>query len=269
MTQALLPYKGYLAYDYTTTNYSSSRSYREVQHRYLSKDGSTQTTYPFTHEASPGPDVHQYTILDDPGSLGEKYWAFNTSGAYEALVAQYQGRQGQGGSAVAKMQNDFTWSQDGVGNSFISSALTTADPGQSYQVQSKSTQSVDNYGNVTQVNGYDFGNLSTPARTTNYTYLNTSAYTSRYILNRLTSAVLNNAVALASVSYDGHNPPTTVSGQREWDSSYDWTVGVRGDPTGITTPGTSKDIRYTITGSVVSATVNGVTSNVSTTSATK
>jgi hypothetical protein len=39
LTQILLPYKGYLSYDYTTAAYSSSRSYREVIRRYLSKDG--------------------------------------------------------------------------------------------------------------------------------------------------------------------------------------------------------------------------------------
>jgi len=270
LTQALLPYKGYLAYDYTTTTYSSSRSYREVAHRYLSKDGSTQTTYPFTHESSPGPDVHQYTILDDPGGLGEKYWAFNTTGTYEGLVSQYQGRHGQGGSAVAKVQNDFTWSQDGLSNSFISSTLNTSDPGQSYQAQSKTTQSVDNYGNVTQVNNYAYGNLSTPARTSNYGYLNSSPYTSRYILNRITGATVTdgtNTVSLASVSYDG-NSLTTVSGQREWDSAYSSSLTARGNPTSVLTPGTIKSTSYSIVGSVTSATVNGVTSSVSTTSTT-
>src|SRR5581483_2193361 len=38
LTQILLPYKGYLAYDYTTANYPNSTSYREVVRRYLSKD---------------------------------------------------------------------------------------------------------------------------------------------------------------------------------------------------------------------------------------
>jgi hypothetical protein len=39
-------YGGYLGYDYSTTTYLSGLSYRDVAHRYLSKDGTTQTTEP-------------------------------------------------------------------------------------------------------------------------------------------------------------------------------------------------------------------------------
>lgn len=186
LTRATLPYGGYFAYDYSTAAYSSGKSYREVIRRYLSKDGSTQTTYPFSHEASLGPDVHQFTILDDPGGTGEKYWAFSTSGFTEGLVTQYQGRQLPG--PVTKTQSDFTWTQDALGNSYISSTLTTTDPGQTYQAQKKTAQTVDIYGNVTQVQNYDYGNLSTPVRTYNYTYLNCSPYPANYIYNRLTGA---------------------------------------------------------------------------------
>ena len=39
LTQIQLPYKGYLAYAYTTTTYGNGRSFRELNNRYLSKDG--------------------------------------------------------------------------------------------------------------------------------------------------------------------------------------------------------------------------------------
>lgn len=70
ITKIQLPYKGYLAYDYGTTTYSGpggTKKYREVTNRYLSKDGSTQTTYAFTKDANPSADVHSYSQLDDPG----------------------------------------------------------------------------------------------------------------------------------------------------------------------------------------------------------
>ncbi len=258
MTQILLPYKGYLSYDYTTTTYSSSRSYREVIHRYLSKDGITAKEYPFSHEPTPGPDVHQYTVLDDPGGVGEKYWAFATSGLAEGLVTQYQGRQLPG--PVAKVQNDYTWTQDTVGNSYIATALVTADPGQSYAAQKQTTQTVDYYGNVTQVNTYNYGNLTTPMRTDNYTYLNTSAYLSRYIFNRMTSS------PTTTVYYD-QSSLTSLSGLYEWDSSVQ-NVSARGNPTTVSSPTGAQSTSYDITGGVTSTNNNGVTTSVTTTSTT-
>ena len=64
-------------------------------------------------------------------------------------MSQYQGRQLPG--PANKTQNDFTWTQDAAGNKYIASTLATSDPGQSYAAQTKTGQTVDTYGNVTQV----------------------------------------------------------------------------------------------------------------------
>ncbi len=56
--------------------------------------------------------------------------------------------------------------------------LTTADQGQSYQKQSKTEQTLDTHGNVTETKLYDYGNLTTPARTYTNTYLGGTDYTS-------------------------------------------------------------------------------------------
>ncbi len=143
------------------------------------------------------------------------------------LVTQYQGRQLPG--PLTQTQNDFTWAQDSVGNSYIQTSLTTLDPGQTYQAQKKSVQSVDNYGNVTQVQNYDFGNLSTPAKTYNYTYLNSSAYINGYILNRMASSSVtigSTTTPLTTITYDlygtssgGHSYPalaSVASGLWQW-----------------------------------------------------
>jgi hypothetical protein len=257
LTKILLPYKGYLSYDYTTMTYSSSRQYREVIHRYLSKDGVTATQYPFSHEASPGPDVHQHTVLDDPGGVGEKYWSFATSGLAEGLVTQYQGRQLPG--PVAKVQNDYTWIQDANSNSYISSVTTTADPGQSYAAAKMTNQTVDIYGNVTQVKTYDYGNLTTPIRTDNYTYQNTSNYTSIYIFNRLTST------PTTTITYDQYGGTTSGPGDaHEWVSPN----APRGNPITITSPSGTQMLTYDFAGGVLTNNVNGLQSSVTSTSAT-
>ena len=258
LTKILLPYKGYLRYDYTTATYSSSRSYREVIRRYLSKDGTSETQYSFAHESSPGPDVHQFTKLDDPGGVGEKYWAFATSGLPMGLVTQYQGRELPG--PVTKTQNDYTWTQDSVGNSYIASATTTADPGQSYAAAKKTEQTVDTYGNVTQVKTYDFGNLTTPVRTDNFTYLNSSYYTSRYIFNRVATT------PTATISYDQFGLGTTPGDARQWDSSVSPTY--RGNATTVSSPSGTQYTTYTFAGGVLTSNTNGLTSSVSTTNAT-
>jgi hypothetical protein len=207
LTKVILPYGGYLAYNYTTTTYSSGISYREVLQRHLASDGTSATdiVYPLAHESSPGSTVHQYTTIVDPSNTGEKYWAFATSGLAQGLVTEYQGIQITG--AVTKTQNNFTWGQDGVGNNYIAAAQTTLDPGQSYQAVKQTTQTVDNYGNVLQVQTYDYNKLTTPLRTYTYTWLhtNSSTYTSLYILNRMTGASVTdgtNNATLASYTYD-------------------------------------------------------------------
>ena len=68
--------------------------------------------------------------------------------------------------------------------------------------QKQTTQTVDIYGNVTQVQNFDWNNLITPAKTYTYTYLTGSGY----ILNRmLTAKVADNTynVTLVTNSYNG------------------------------------------------------------------
>jgi hypothetical protein len=201
ITRITLPGGGYLGYDYATTTYPSGKKYREVSNRYLSKDGSTQTTYQFIHETSVSAETHSQTYLCDPGGVGQKFWALSTSGTYNGLATQYQGRHRTASTctvstaATIKTNNDFTWSLDTASaNSYISSTLTTLDPA-SANVQSKVNQTVDNYGNVTQVQSFNYGSLSTPARTTTYAYLAASTtYTAPYMYNDLPPVIRTKTV---------------------------------------------------------------------------
>jgi len=221
LSKIVLPYRGYLRYTYITQSYSSNgRSYRNIFDRFLSKDGSTEVQYELgwgTLSADVPPSVYVW----DPSGHAVKYWTFSTSGASLGLAASYGGYDWP--SWQGRMVNTYTWAQNATGNSYIGSTVTTADPGQTYQAQKKTNESVDTYGNVTQVVYYNWGNLSTPYRTDNFTYLNTSTYTSRYIFNRMTSS------PTTTIQYDNW-PPSPVSGLREWDSS----TGTLGNPMTIT-----------------------------------
>jgi RHS repeat-associated protein len=266
LQSSVLPNGGALAWTYQNVTYGNGATYREIQHRQLAKDGSTYTTYPFTY-SSPGYSTNQYTVIDDPGGVGEKYWAFSQSGVNAGMVTQYQGRHFPG--PVTKTQNDFIWNQDSVGNLYIGTTLTTLDPGQSYQAQKKSEQNVDVNGNVLNVFQYDYNSLTTPARIYTYNYLNGSAYTSRYIYNRLTSATVaigGQIVTLATNTYD-QGSQTSTPGVTNWDTAYG-SISARGNVTTYTSSSDSGSTTYDQTGNPQTATLNGVPTSVSTTSAT-
>ncbi len=239
MTQSTFPYGGYLKWAYGSVTYSSGFTQREVQTRTMSKDGTvgSELAYPFTHESpTTSHPTHQFTKLTDPGGIGQKYWALANSGSNIGLATQYQGQQLPG--PLTLVQNDFTWIPDANGNFYVGTTLNTYNPG-STQVVSQTNQTVDVYGNVTQVKKFNFGNLTTPARTYNYSYLNSSNYTSRYIYNRLVSATVTdgtNTVTLASNTYDVSAFSTMSGSPQEWDTAYAGqtyrgnVVSVRGTP---------------------------------------
>ena len=271
LAYAYLPYGGYLRWVYNNVTYNTGATFRQVQTRYLSKDGVTSTSYPFSHESTTL-NLHSFTTIDDPGGVGEKYWAFSLSGANTSMVTQYQGRQFPG--PVALTQNDFTWQQDANGDLFIQSALTTQDPGQSYQAQKRTDQNVDIYGNVTQVLQYDFNSLTTPARVFSYAYLNNSNYTPLYIFNRLTQATVSTPalmpITLATNSYDYGGSggfATAPSGITMWDSAYA-SVNYHGDVTSSTTLSGNYTYTYDESGTPKTETLNGVPITVTTSSVT-
>jgi len=146
--------------------------------------------------------------------------------------------------------------------------LTTLDVGKSYQKQSKTEQTLDTHGNLLQSKVYDYGNLTTPARTYNYTYVSDSPHTSIHIWNRLYTADVTdgtNSAPLARIFYDGISyldlpgyPPV-----REWTSPGSSAAWYRGNVSSSWTPGVSSSFAYYITGDVASVTRNGLAVSVS------
>jgi hypothetical protein len=98
--------------------------------------------------------------------------------------------------------------------------------------------------NLTQSHPFDYGNLSTPARTYNYSYL--TGYASQFIFNRLTSATVTpaggSAITLGTNSYDGSPYPTCTGigglrvsdAQSMHDTAYDINFTHRGNLTQTT-----------------------------------
>jgi RHS repeat-associated protein len=256
LTKVTFPYGGWLRWDYQDATYAGTRLQREVQYRYLAKSsGASETTYTFT-AGTLGSTVRPYTLLDDPGGGSQKAWYFTTSGsAWQiGLESAYEERPGAG--QTSKRKKEFTWTQDTIGSPYIAAVLSTLDEGQSYQKQSKTEQTLDTHGNVTETKLYDYGNLTTPARTYTNTYIGGTEYASKYIFNRLHTSTLSGGgqqATLVHKQYDG----TMVWGVRArgLDDSLTWEH--RGNAHEITVNGVTTWVSYYKTGAVYYASSGG------------
>ncbi|MBI4910107.1 MAG: hypothetical protein HY820_41200 [Acidobacteria bacterium] len=249
LTKVIMPYGGELRWTHTEFAFSGARTVREVTSRQLvMSSGATPLTYGISH---PGGDSSYSTrsqaVLSDASGIGDRVWNFfTTTGTTNGLVSSYQQRHT---GAVVKRQQDYTWSADPAGRPYIGAVLSTVDPGQSYVKQSKTEQTLDVYGNLTQRKEYAFGNLVTPAKTYTNTYLSTSTYLNAYLRNRVLTSTLTdgtNTVTLASMVYDSGGPAGLPTTPGQWDSP----LSPRGNATQVSVPGRQRNYNYDGTGTV-------------------
>jgi hypothetical protein len=232
--------------------------------------GASETEIDLVRDTDTTDNFHPTAKLDDSPANSEKFWTFDTtpSDLGYGLQASYEERTKSTGVALSHL--DFTWALTPTSlNPYIGTTVTKLDPGTN-EADKKSVQTLDQYGNVTQLQAYNFG-AGAPgsvARTYNNTFLSTSPYTSRYIYNRLkTSTVTDgtNSTTLVSNTYDDYSPLTSVTGLHEHDdTNYPATFTTRGDVTSTTTPTSATTIHYDMAGNVTKTVVNGVTTNVTT-----
>jgi RHS repeat-associated protein len=275
LDKVTMPYGGYLRWSYTQRTLASTLNYREVQSRFLSmSSGASETEIDLNR--NPGDSTYNFhpaAILDDSPSNSEKFWSFDTTTTDigYGLQASYEERTKSSGVALSHL--DFTWAQTPTSlNPYIGTTVTRLDPGTN-EVDKQSVQTLDQYGNLTQLQQYNFG-AGAPgslARTYNNTFLSTSGYTSRYIYNRLkTSTVTDgtNSTTLVSNTYDDF-AVTSVTGLHEHDdTNYPATFNTRGNVSSSNTLTKSSTIYYDMAGNVTKTVVNGVTTNVTTDSTT-
>jgi RHS repeat-associated protein len=171
---------------------------------------------------------------------------------------------------------NFTWAQTPTSlNPYIGTIVTKLNPGQTFEEDKQTIQTLDQYGNVLTVKAYNYGAgaVGSLARTYTNTYLysSNSNYTSLYILNRLKKSTVTdgiNTATLVSNSYDGSALANVTGTLHEHDSTYSTSFIYRGNVTNSKTTTTTTVNTYDITGNVTTTTVNGVATTVTTTSAT-
>ena len=223
LTQMTTPLGGKLEWDYVTKSYGTTRKYREVQTRYMTASpGGTRYQWNITTDTTT--DWHTTNSIEDVTANAKKYWTFDHStgsGAWKnGLLTRYQEEQGPTSTAPATMlvQKDFSWTQTGAGSPYVSQTISSLNPGTTSSVQSKTTQTLDNYGNLTQSQLYDYPSGATLSRTYNVAYLHNGgnpAYATNYIFNRPVSATLTpaagSAITLFTKAYDFTIVPSSVT----------------------------------------------------------
>ena len=217
LTQVTTPYGGHLRWTYTPSPSPApapSAKSRTATSRCPPalpklKSNSSAPTTPLTPSIPP---PRWMTSAPTPKSIGPSRPTLR----YSTVVYNSRMKNDRLPGGTALSRQELTWTQTPTSlNPYISATLTTLDPGQTYQAQKKSTQTLDQYGNLTQQQIYNFGNLSTPARTYTNTYLDDSDcggshpcgsnYVARYIFNRLITSTVTDGTkttTLATNVYD-------------------------------------------------------------------
>ncbi len=274
LTQVTTPYCGHLRYSYHSHALSGSRSFYEIQYRYLSMySGATETSIQLSRGNDTSYTVQQSGTLDDSTANARKIWNFqtNTSQFNLGLVTQYSEKTLSPLTTLSQLT--YAWSQTPNSlNPYISSTTTKLDPGQTYEADKQTTQTLDQYGNVSLMQVFNFGagSVGSLARTYNNSYLYQNStvgthYTPLYIFNRLQTSTATdgtNTAALVSNTYDAGTIGSVTGSLYEHDASYSTAFAYRGNVTNSVVPITTTANSFDLTGNVTGTTVNGVTSTV-------
>lgn len=271
MSRSIFPYGGAMRYAYRTAAYSSSRSTREVQTRWFQKaSGAAETSVSFEHDDAGDTTrpFHAWSRLVEDIATFQNVWTFSlTTGASYGLATRFD--ENTGTTGITLRRRDFTWTQDSVGTVYIGTVLTTLDVSARTQKQSKTEQTLDRWGNVTETRLYDYTSLTTPARTYVHSYLTGAEYEGRWIRNRPTSTTVN-GTQVESTTYDsygtlqcwGRAPVLVPANRTEFAANnprqhdlmghgagFRW----RGNPTVRTVSGVTTCLSYDSTGSLYEA----------------
>lgn len=257
LSKVTFPHGGHLRWSYRDFTFLGQRTWREVETRYL-KPSAPAAEEAYTLERDAGDSSysnHRYAWLTDPNGR-QKYYAFHaTLGDWKmGLLSSFEQRPAA--SQPATQRQDYTWVQDSAGNPYVRDVVTTVDPGTPQSSQVRKSQWRDANGNVTRSEVTDWNDVVNPIRSVDYTYLSTSAYTSRFIYDRLLTATAtggSQTVQVVQNTYDQYPQNTLIAAgpMLEHDSStYHQTFLTRGNLTTSARPGQTINWKYDITGTV-------------------
>ena len=272
----------YGANQYTWPSSSNTIQLNAVNGRYLAAAANAsyaqnpvEWAYPVTYTAAPSNEsVVAGSCVRDTGAGSQRCWTFANGGSTGVPVTMSAQRWGTVGGTMTLLRSDAnSWTHDAAGNPYVIQDETSDFTGASGAVYSLMQQTVDGYGNATNVSTWDYSTSapSGPAtRSVSTTYKNNCAspwtgsaandcpYVNAFQLSLpLTSSVTagSTTTALLSNTYDSYTKYAlaNVTGISEFDSTYTNTGLVRGNVTQSVTPGSTTNFGYDITGMTLAA----------------
>lgn len=193
LNRVIMPYGGTLQWVYGAKTLAGNRTQMEVTSRILNaQDGQGDKTYTLTHDDAGDLSrlAHSYTTVQDASGAADKSYSFSTAADWKlGLFTALAERKVVSGTPVSTLRSSTaTWTQTANGNPYVSVTEEVIDPGVTgVEKASRTEQTVDDHGNLLQRKQYGYytpGGTPVLARTYTYTYLSSTAYTSRWIWNR-------------------------------------------------------------------------------------
>ncbi len=255
-----LPTGGWYEYDYPGANDSiNCADGTALSTNRVVSDGTNSATWNFVRNTTNSTTTVTTPVFPDTPNSNDTVYTFNTLGQ-ETSRKIYKESPGVN---VLRTVNT-SWATNGT----PASRITILEDG---TTQSEVDTTFDSNGLLNAVTEYDWGSngRGNPIRTTTFSYQTSTNYTSRNIINLVTSKVIkdgNNAIQYRQdITYDGVallNCPTGVP--QHDDTNYGCSMNYRGNPTSVTTyltpatpaNGITKNFSYDVFGNLLTAQLN-------------
>jgi RHS repeat-associated protein len=232
ISKVTLPNGGYVEYQYGSTNDGINCSDGTVTS--LTRtiyDGTNSNVWQFTRAQNGSNWQTTVTAPKMPydSAANQSVYTFNASGQ-ETQEKLYQGST----SGTLLRTVNTTWASNGT-------PATKTTILEDNSTQSEVATTYDTYGNLDLLKEYDYGSGAPGSvlRTTTYTYLNSSAYITANILNRVTEKSVADSTGttryVEDTAYDaGTLSPCPTGVVQHDDTNYGCSFMTRGNPTSVT-----------------------------------
>lgn len=262
-----LKHGGVLAWHYSTVNFSSGASIREVANRrmFASESSDDAQLHTLSRDPSDGQgDVHSSAILTEHNNSSRRIFQFTSDKqsldcGLLASVSDYSGSKLLRHRAVK-------WARTESGAPYVSSVERTLDPGTADQKTNHTDWAYDGYGNLLYSQHYTYDAPDTPDRRVVHTYLTEQPYLDKHILNRLVSTTITSREETITTVQNQYDTTPVVSRDdlTQHDSTrFGSSLSTRGNLTEQVSHGIYRKLTYDVTGHLASAEdVNGVKTSI-------
>ncbi len=244
---------GVLSWEYQSVTMPSGQVVQEVATRTLTDPKAAGAGFGLKFDR-PGDDltgdVHSVARIAN-GSQPLRLYTFNkgSNAAPQGLLVQMD-QYGEGGSIIESSQ--IGWKVTSFGSPYKASHVRTLDPESSAQKTARWELTQDDYHNPIEVRSFGYRSAGTPVRVETKSYLQTAEYTSRSILNLISSLNVQRKGQSSTQHYVYDSTPViSADGVSLHDATNHGTsLQVRGNRTEIVTSGYTRTYSYDETGMV-------------------